>query len=250
MKIPALFALGATIWLAPTLAHAQPRPPALNPALQNQAAQRAQQSDVLYWYNLLPANIFGAFGKGDRVDLLKSQGATYDKNRGYIEVFAPGDPNENDVEKLQVKLYKGQQSVMVGVSQIVWNQPRVQGALAFFALNNEGRLFPVTRQVFPYDLTPAQPAAPAANATDQAADKTAAAPVNAYLPRNGTTITAGVAEAKKSLADYSWNNQVFVERRAPADKAPANNAPADKAPANTTPANNSPADNAPTDQPE
>ena len=85
MKIPAFLALGATALLAPTLAQAQPRPPALNPGLQNQAAQRAQQSDVLYWYNLLPANIFGAFGNADRTDLLRSQGATYDKNRGFIE---------------------------------------------------------------------------------------------------------------------------------------------------------------------
>ena len=68
----------------------------------------------MYWYNLLPANIFGAFGDVDRADLLQSQGATYDKNRGFIEVMAPGDPNKNDVEKLQVKLFQGQQGIMVG----------------------------------------------------------------------------------------------------------------------------------------
>lgn len=229
MKIPVFLALGATALLVPTFAQAQPRPPALNPGLANQAAQRAQQSDVLYWYNLLPASVFGAFGNVDRIELLKSKGAIYDKNRGFIEVLAPGDPNKNDVEKLQVKLYKGQQGVMAGVSQIVWNQPRVQGALAFFALSNDGQLFPVTRQVFPYDLTPPQTAAPADKATDKAADKTGAAPVNAYLPRNGTTITAGVPESKTRMADYSWNNQVFVERRAPADKAAANDAPANQA---------------------
>ena len=162
MKIPALLALGATALFAPTFAHAQVLPPGNNPGVQNQAAQRAQQSEILYWYNLLPANIFGAFGDANRLDLLQSQGAIYDKNRGFIEILAPGDPNENDVEKLQVKLYQGQQGIMVGVSQIVWNQPRVQGALAFFALDNNGQLLPVTRQVFPYDLTLAQTDTPAA----------------------------------------------------------------------------------------
>ena len=233
MKIPASLALGvaafsATALFLPALAQAQPRPPILNPGVANQAAQRAQQSDVLYWYNLLPANIFGAFGNVNRLDLLQSQGATYDKNRGFIEVLAPGDANKNDVEKLQVKLYQGQQGIMVGVSQLVWNQPRVQGALAFFALSNDGQLINVTRQVFPYDLTPAQTAAP----DDKTADKAAPSPINAYLPRNGTTIETGIPETKTRLADYAWNNQMFVERPTPGAKTPDNAAPANDTPAN------------------
>ncbi len=217
MKLPAFLALGATALLVPTFAYAQPRVP---PGVANQAAQRAQQTDVLYWYNLLPASIFGAFGDANRVDLLQSKGAVYDKNRGFIEVLAPGDPNQTDVEKLQVKLYKSQQGLMVGVSQVVWNQPRVKGALAFFALGNDGQLFNVTRQVFPYDLTPPQTAAPA-DKTAKTADKAVALPVNAYLPRNGTTIVTGVPETKTRGADYAWNNRAFVERAAPADKTPA-----------------------------
>ncbi len=228
MKLPVFLVLGATALLAPTISHAQPRPPGLNPALANQAAQRAQQSDILYWYNLLPANIFGAFGNGNRLDLLQSQGAIYDQNRGFIEVPAPGDANENDVEKLQVKLYQGEQGIMVGVSQIVWNQPRVQSALAFFALGNDGQLLDVTGQVFPYELTTTQTDAPADNAAQGAAAKTTAAPVNAYLPRGGTTIESGVPETKTRLAEYIWNNRVFVERRAPAanNETPDNETPA------------------------
>ena len=218
MKIPVFFALGATTLLAPAISHAQPGVPGLNPGVANQAAQRAQQSDVLYWYSALPPQIFGAFGNVDRNELLQSQGAIYDKSRGFIEVFAPGDPNENDVEKLQVKLYQGQQGIMVGVSQVVWNQPRVQGALVFFSLSGGGQLVDVTRQVFPYDLNPAStPATAPANA----ANKTVEPSINAYLPRNGTTITTGAAEAKTRGAEYAWNNQVFVERQAPAEKAPA-----------------------------
>lgn len=219
MKIPVLFALGATALLAPTISHAQPRVP---PGVANQATQRARQSDVLYWYNLLPANIFGAFGDTNRLDLLQSKGAIYDKNRGFIEVLAPGDANKNDVEKLQIKLYQGQQGLMVGVSQIVWNQPRVKGALAFFAMDNNGQLFDVTRQVFPYDLTPTPATAPA----DKTATKAAPAPINAYLPRNGTTIVTGVPETKTRGADYAWNNRVFALRNAPAEKTPAKAAPA------------------------
>ncbi len=221
MKLSALLALGATALLAPTFAYAQPRVP---PSVANQAAQRAQQSDVLYWYGLLPASIFGAFGDANRLDLLKSQGAVYDKNRGFIEVAAPGDPNQNDVEKLQVKLYKGGQGLMVGVSQIVWNQPRVKGALAFFALGNDGQLFNVTPQVFPYDLTP--PAAAPADKTAKPVANTTASPVNAYLPRNGTTIATGIPETKTRGANDEWNNRNFVERAAPAEKAPAQKAPA------------------------
>ena len=232
MKIPVILALGAAALLAPTVAHAQ-LPPGLNPGVANQAAQRAQQSDVAYWYNLLPAEVFGAFGGADRLDLLRSQDAIYDQNRGFIEILAPGDPNENDIEKLQVKLFQGQQGIMVGVSQIVWNQPRVQGALAFFALTNEGQLRPITRQVFPYELSPTQAAAPAGQPNGQAAEQpagqAATTPVNAYLPRNGTTIQTGVPETKTRLSDYAWNNQMFVERRAPAEDAPAENQPDDGA---------------------
>lgn len=226
MKIPVFLALGAIVLLAPNLSHAQPRVPGLNPGVANQAAQRAQQSDVLYWYNMLPPQVFGAFGNVDRLELLQSQGAIYDKNRGFIEVLAPGDPNKNDVEKLQVKLYQGQQGIMAGVSQIVWNQPRVQGALAFFALSADGQLADVTRQVFPYDLNPAQPAAPAEKNADKNAANTTSPTLNAYLPRGGTTITTGVAEAKTRGADYAWNNQVFVKRNAPAQKTTDNAAPA------------------------
>ena len=209
MKIPVFLALGATVLLAPTSSHAAPGVP---PGLANDAARRAQQTDVLYWYGLLPPQIFGAFGGADRLELLKGEGAIYDRNRGFIEVPVPGDTNQNDVEKLQVKLYQGEQGLMVGVSQIVWNQPRIKSALAFFALNNEGRLFDVTRQVFPYELN----AAPADNKTD---GKTASAPVNAYFARGATTIATGVPESETRGADYAWNKRTFVKREAPQNKA-------------------------------
>ena len=213
-----LLALGAAL-LAPVAAVAQPGlPPALNPGVANAAAQRAQQSDVAYWYNLLPPQIFGVFGDADRLELLRGKGAIYDQNRGFIEVPVPGDPNENDVEKLQVKLYKGNQGLMVAVSQVVWNQPNVKGALAFFALGQDGQLFEVTRQVFPYDLNaPATDAATANAPAATAKDKKAAPPVNAYLSRNGTIIETGVPETKTRGADYAWNQQVFVKRDAAAD---------------------------------
>ena len=204
MKIPVFLALGATVLLAPTSSHAAPGVP---PGVTNDAARRAQQTDVLYWYGLLPPQIFGAFGNADRLELLKGEGAIYDRNRGFIEVPVPGDPNQNDVEKLQVKLYQGEQGLMVAVSQIVWNQPRIKSALAFFALNNEGRLFDVTRQVFPYELN----AAPAD-------DKTATPPVNAYLARGATTITTGVPETETRGATYAWNKRTFVKREARQNK--------------------------------
>ena len=195
MKLP-LFALGLCLTV-PTLAHAQV-PPGVNPGVANQAAQRAQQSDVAYWYSLLPAQIFGAFGDVDRLELLQSKGAIYDRNRGFIEVFAPGDPNQNDVEKLQVKLYQTGKGLMVGVSQIVWNQPNVKGAVGFFALGQDGQLFDVTRQVFPFQLQ--------APATD---DKKAAPPVNAFLPRQGTTIETGVPETEIVGDSYAFDGDTF-----------------------------------------
>ncbi len=220
--------------LVPIIAHAQPRPPGLNPGAANAAAQRSQQNDILYWYNLLPPQIFGAFGNVDRLELLQGKDAVYDKNRGFIEVMAPGDPNQNDVEKLQVKLYRGNQGLMAAVSQVVWNQPRVKGALAFFALGNDGQLMDVTKQVFPYDLMerqgdpPNQGDAPANNGTGDAnapatGDKTqeGAAPINADLSARGTTIETGVPETKTSGAQYVWNNQTFVKRESNRNDAPA-----------------------------
>ena len=236
MKISLPLLVTGAALLAPIIAQAQPGlpgrlPPGVNPGVANQAAQRAQQSDVVYWYNLLPANIFGAFGNADRLDLLQSKGAIYDKNRGFIEVPAPGDANQNDVEKLQVKLYQGQQGLMVAVSQVVWNQPRVKGALAFFALGQDGQLFDVTKQVFPFDLTTPQnaPANDNANTGDAAtapvaapdapnapanSNKRSAPPINAYLPRQGTTISTGVPETDVAGDDYNWNGTVFEKTEA------------------------------------
>ncbi len=239
MKISLSLVAASAALLVPLVAHAQPRPPAqLNPGVANAAAQRSQQNDILYWYNLLPPQIFGAMGNADRLELLQSKDAIYDKNRGFIEVMAPGDPNQNDVEKLQVKLYRGNQGLMIAVSQIVWNQPRVKGALAFFALDSTGQLMDVTKQVFPYDLmaeqgTPqSQPNAPDANAPDGNAPATdgqnqnSAPPINAYLSARGTTIETGVPETKNSGAQYVWDNQTFVKREANGDNA-RNDAPAD-----------------------
>ena len=190
-----ILALGLCL-AVPTLAHAQ-LPPGVNPGVANQAAQRAQQSDVAYWYSLLPPQIFGAFGEVNRLELLRAKGATYDRNRGWIEVFVPGDPNKNDVEKLQVKLYQTDKGLMVGASQIVWNQPNVRGALAFFALGQDGQLLDVTRQVFPFDLN-----APAA-------DKKVAPPINAFLPRAGTTIETGVPETEVAGDSYAFDGDAF-----------------------------------------
>ena len=224
-----LLAVSATLFV-PVIAQAQPGlPPGVNPGVANQAAQRAQQSDVLYWYNLLPPDIFGAFGQTDRLDLLQSKGSTYDKNGGFIEVLAPGDANENDIEKLQVKLYQGQQGLMVAVSQIVWNQPRIKGALAFFALGQNGQLFDVTKQVFPFDLTAPPTAAnnapadnmPAENAPPTGAAAKSALMLNAYLPRRGTTITTAMPEADAPINDYIWDGTVFDEQ--PARDAPRDN---------------------------
>ncbi len=199
-----LLGLGAALLSAPAFAQL---PPGVNPGVTNQAAQRAQQTDVAYWYNLLPPQIFGAFGDVDRLELLQSKGAIYDRNRGFIEVFVPGDANKNDVEKLQVKLYRGDQGMMVAVSQVVWNQPNVKGALGFFALGSNGQLLDVTRQVFPYKLT-------ATPAGETAADKKAAPPINAYLSRTATDISTGVPETKTAGDDYAWNGTVFSQAKA------------------------------------
>lgn len=220
-----LAVVAATIAAATSAAFAAPLP--ISPGVANAAAQRSQQTDVLYWYNLLPANIFGAFGNVNRLELLRTKGAVYDQARGFIEVFALGDANKNDVEKLQVKLYKGNQGLMVAVSQVVWNQPNVKGALGFFALSNDGGLFDVTRQVFPFDLNapttdaPGTDApmtnAPANGARAGQTEKKSAPPINAYLARNGTTIETSVAESKEAGESYNWNGTIFSQRNARAD---------------------------------
>ena len=227
MKISLSLVAASAALLIPVAAHAQPRPPAINPGVQNQAAQRAQQTDILYWYNLLPAPIFGAFGNADRLDLLQGKNAIYDKNGGFIEVMAPGDPNQNDVEKLQVKLYRGNQGLMVAVSQIVWNQPRVKSALAFFSLAGNGQLIDVTKQVFPYELNEAQAqgqaptqAPPQQTPANGEATQTGVPPINAYLSARTTTIDTGIPETDANGAQYIWNNQTFVKRDANRNDAP------------------------------
>ena len=206
--------LGGAFLTAPALA----APPTLPPGVLPGVVKNVQQNDVLFWYNLLPPNVFAAFGNVDRSQLLQSQGAIYDKDKGFIEVLMPGDPNTNDVEKLQVKLYRANAGLVVAVSQVVWNQPRVPAVLAFYGATGSGQLIDATQQVFPFDLQAADapaPDAPAAGANPNDPNAQApAAPVNAYLPRVGTTIVTGVAETKTKGDQYLWNGDVFVQGQA------------------------------------
>ena len=260
MKNPLPFLVLGAAALAPSLALAQPGTPGgINPGLLNNAAQRAQQSDILFWYGMLPPTIFAAFGgengNFNRLDLLKSKGTFYDRNGGYLEIMVPGDPNKNDVEKLQFKLYQGNQGIMVAVNQVVWNQPRAQGTLAFFALAGGGQLMDVTRQVFPFDIKADMKAyqnnAPGNNAPDARDDNAqnaqnnapgaapdapkSAPPLNAYLPRRGTTITTGIPETETAGPVYLWNGNAFV-----VSDAPDNNDNANGNPDNGNPDNNAP----------
>ena len=193
MKLPLVLALAALTAATPAVSHAQPRLP---PSVTN----RAQQNDVLYWYAQLPPRHFAAFGNADRRQLLQQKGAIYDAQRGFLEVPVPGDPNKNDVEKLQVKLYRAKAGLIVAVSQIVFAQPNVPGELTLYGVTGAGTLLDVTPQFFPYDLQPAP------------TNGKPAPFENAYLPRGGTTIETGAPDAKAASAQYGWNGERFTRQ--------------------------------------
>ncbi len=213
MKLPLALALAAaTVFAAPHIAHSLPRLP---PSVTN----RAQQNDVLYWYAQLPARHFAAFGNADRRQLLQQKGTIYDANRGFLEVPVPGDANKNDVEKLQVKLYRANAGLVIAVSTIVWNQPRVPGDLTLYGVTGAGTLLDVTKQLFPYNLQTAPQGSANGAPNGAAADGANAKPApfqNAYLPLNGTTITTGLAESKEQRGEYLWDGNSFKLREAPA----------------------------------
>ena len=198
MKLSLALALTAALAVAaPTISHAQPRLP---PSVTN----RAQQNDVLYWYAQLPARHFAAFGNADRRQLLQQKGAIYAANAGFLEVPVPGDPDKNDVEKLQVKLYRAQAGLIVAVSQIVFAQPNVPGELTLYGVTGQGTLLDVTKQFFPDALQSVKQ------------DGKIVSFENAYLPRNGTTIQIGAPDAPAASAEYLWNGTTFVRREMPA----------------------------------
>ena len=199
MKIS--FALGLSAALvAPAIAHAAPGVPRVPPAIAQRAAQ---QNDVLFWYNRLPARHFAAFGAANREELLRQKGAIYNANAGYIEVPMPGDSDKNDVQKLQVKLYRANAGLVVAVSLVVWNQPRVPGDLTFYGVDGSGQLLDVTAQLFPYKLEKIEK------------NGKVVAYQSADLPRNGTTIYAGVPETDAPNDTYLWDKNRFTKRETP-----------------------------------
>lgn len=204
MKLPVFLALAASALIVAPIVHAQPGVPRIPPAITQRAAQ---QNDVLFWYDRLPARHFAAFGNANRRELLKQKGAIYSAAQGYIEVPVPGDADKNDAQKLQVKLYRAQQGLVVAVSLNVWNQPRVPGTLALYGVTGTGTLRDVTKQLFPYQMEPLK---------DENGKVFAYA--NSVLPRTGTTITVSVPETDAATTQYLWNKREFVPREAPAAK--------------------------------
>lgn len=199
MKLSLLlcFGIGAASLAPSTMPLAVAAPNRVPPV----AAQRAIQNDVLTWYARLPARYFAAFGDADRRELLQQKGVIYDATKGFLEIPMPGDPDKNDVQKLQIKLYNTQQGIMAAVSVVVWNQPRVPGELAFYGLAANGQMVDVTSQFFPDALQPVQEKGETV------------AYESAYLSHNGTTITVGVPETD-GMVDYVWRNNRFEKRDA------------------------------------
>ena len=209
MKSPLLSALcaGAILMGAPALAHAQTRVPRVPPVV----LQQALQNDITYWLERLPPRHFAPFGNADRAQLFQIKGAILDKNNGFAEIPVPGDPNQNDVEKLQVKLYRANAGIVAAVSTVVWKQPRVPAELTFYAVSGNGQMMDVTPQLFPYKLETIEE------------DNKIVAYQDAYLPRAGTSIVTAVPETKTQDDEYLWNKNQFVRRDKPAPDAQTDN---------------------------
>lgn len=101
-------------------------------AAKKSSSSRKPKSQLLDFYDRLPAKHFSAFGGANRRSLLNRKGAVVDYKHNFIEI--PGSDNERDgdLEKLQITLFPNGNEPWCAVSRIVWPQGQTPGALDFY----------------------------------------------------------------------------------------------------------------------
>ena len=156
----------------------------------------AEKSQLLDFYDRLPAKHFAMFQNGDRRALLKRKGVTIDYKHRFIEIPGSADARDGDLRALQMTLFPNGKEPWCAVSRIVWPQDKTPGTLDFYYDSAEG-LRKVAEGFFPYDL-----------------EKSDMGFRSAWLPRRGLNIIVSIVDDPMSGNIYHYNRDFRVGQAA------------------------------------
>ena len=165
-------------------------PPSRKPAKQS-------KSQLMDFYDRLPAKHFAAFGGANRRSLLNRQGAIVDYKRNFIDIPGSSDERNGDLERLQITLFPNGAEPWCAVSRIVWPYGKTPGALDFYygeADDFDRHPRTAAAGFFPYKL-----------------EKTRDGYESAFLPRKGLDIVVGIpGDAERRGYKFHYNRNFRV----------------------------------------
>ena len=171
----------------PTNRDVEDPPPSRKPA-------KKYKSQLLDFYDRLPAKHFAAFGGVNRRSLLNRKGAIVDYKHNFIEIPGSIDASDGDLRKLQITLFPNGDEPWCAVSRIVWPQDDTPGALDFYyGSSDSGSLRKVSEDFFPYPL-----------------QKNDMGYRSAWLPRRGLNIIVSTESEPHTGETYHYNRNFRV----------------------------------------
>ena len=172
----------------------KPAPKAANKA----ATAPAEKSQLLDFYDRLPAKHFAMFQNGDRRALLKRKGVIIDYKHNFIEIPGSADARDGDLRALQMTLFPNGKEPWCAVSRIVWPQDSTPGTLDFYyGSSDSGSLRKAAEGFFPYNL-----------------EKSDIGFRSAWLPRRGLNIIVSTVDDPMSGNIYHYNRDFRVGQAA------------------------------------
>ncbi len=161
------------------------------------SSSRKPKSQLMDFYDRLPAKHFAAFGGVNRRSLLNRKGAIVDYKHNFIEIPGSADERDGDLRRLQITLFPNGDEPWCAVSRIVWPNGQTPGALDFYyGESDDPDRHPrkVSEDFFPYEL-----------------GRFDGGYMSAYLPREGLDIFTSSnvdSEANGDLYHYNRNFRV------------------------------------------
>ena len=159
------------------------------------SSSRQSKSQLMDFYDRLPAKHFTMFQNGNRRALLKRKGVIIDYKRNYIEIPGSADSRDGDLESLQITLFPNGDEPWCAVSRVVYATGQTPGALDFYyGSSDDGGLRTAAEGFFPYKL-----------------EKYKGEYESAFLPRKGLDIVIGmVGDAEYRVSKYHYNRDFRV----------------------------------------
>ena len=179
--------------------------PALKPAAKPASPNKSKgdnKSELMWYYDRVPAEYFAAFGGANRRSLLNRKGAIVDYAHNFIEIPGSANERDGDLHKLQITLFPNGKEPWCAASRIVWPRGQTPGKLGFYNNSADG---PGLRQssddFFPYRLR-----------------RVEGAYQSAWLPQRGLDVVINSAQDSESNGprfhynrDYSASKPAFSQ---------------------------------------